>query len=105
MLVKCHLLAFVREVSIYRNQELDSVVQYARIETCDESIGSLEPFALRRSTLDCNAGADLDELCEPAHHMKMPLSPWSMARDFLFSENITQKCFSIFRKSSIIHLL
>ena len=66
MLVKCHLLAFVREVSIYRNQELDSVVQYARIETCDESIGSLEPFALRRSTFNCNAGADLEQLCEPA---------------------------------------
>ena len=30
MLVKWHLLAFVRQVSIYRNQELDSVVQYAR---------------------------------------------------------------------------
>ncbi len=43
-----------------RNQELDSVVQYARIGVCDESIGSLEPFALRRSTLDCNAGADLE---------------------------------------------
>ena len=43
-----------------RNQELDSCVHYARIETCDESIGSLEPFALRRSTLDCNAGADLE---------------------------------------------
>ena len=33
-------LSIREEVSIYRNQELDSCVHYARIETCDESIGS-----------------------------------------------------------------
>ena len=87
MLVKCHLLAFVREVSIYRNQELDSVVHYARIETCDESIGSLEPFALRRSTLDCNAGADLEKLCEPVSHMEMPLTLSGFSREFFLFLN------------------
>ena len=82
MLVKWHLLAFVRQVSIYRNQELDSVVQYARIETCDESIGSLEPFALRRSTFNCNAGADLEQLCEPAVLTERCLKSWSSDQDF-----------------------
>ena len=37
-----------------------------KLVSCDESIGSLEPFALRRSTFNCNAGADLEQLCEPA---------------------------------------
>ena len=88
MLVKWHLLAFVRQVSIYKNQELDSVIYYAKIGVCDESIGSLEPFALRRSTLDCNAGADLEKLCEPVSYMEMPLMlsgfPESFFNSFIF---------------------
>ena len=54
-----HIFEKVREAN-GENSLLDSSVQYAIIVTCDESIGSLEPFALRRSTLDCNAGADLE---------------------------------------------
>ena len=58
------------------------MIYYARIGVCDESIGSLEPFALRRSTLDCNAGADLEQLCEPAVLTERCLKSWSSDQDF-----------------------
>ncbi len=36
---------------------------HGKLNSCDESIGSLEPFAPERSTFNCNAGADLEQLC------------------------------------------
>ena len=61
---------------------------HGKLDLCDESIGSLEPFALRRSTFNCNAGADLEQLCEPAVLTERCLKSWSSDQDFFVSSKV-----------------